>query len=131
MNFFTTVELATMIGTDAKTLRKFFRAQGITKDADSGRYAIHADQIEDLKRTFWDRKPARATNTEWTGTEGLPIEWVSDPARRGDLLAERRARAQRLDALLREKGLTVPQMNDKVLAKHHRALTRRELAETL
>lgn len=95
----TTSEVADELGTDPKTLRKFFRSDkcDITPVGQGKRYAITADDIDDLKTSFglWaggkakkadegddaepkpDKAPAKAKKTK-KGKKAAPAPVVVD-----------------------------------------------------
>ena len=59
---------------------------------------------------------------EFTGTDGLPVDWLRDKHHEAEFVAERQARIERMNTRLREVGLSVPQMTDKDLSINMRAL---------
>lgn len=64
----TTSEVADELGTDSKTLRKFFRSDAceITPVGQGKRYAITADDIDELRTTFglWSTGKAKKADAE-------------------------------------------------------------------
>ena len=72
----TTSDIATMFGTDTKTLRRFLRSE---LEADSlpgkgNRYRIPAAQLEELKRRFEAKGSRRVTEVKFKNEAEAPAE---------------------------------------------------------
>lgn len=79
----TAKQVATRIGTDAKTLRKFFRSANSTVEAvgQGGRYEFAKDDLEKIRSEFtnWNtNKPARAPKGSKSTADAEPKRKVED-----------------------------------------------------
>lgn len=79
----TAKQVATRIGTDAKTLRKFFRSSNSTVEAvgQGGRYEFAKEDLEKIRSEFtnWNtNKPARAPKGSKSTSEAEPKRKVED-----------------------------------------------------
>jgi hypothetical protein len=133
--------VADQLGTDPKTLRRFLRssASSVTPVGSGGRYAFTNDQLPTMRREFdgWTAsqadKPVAVTSSRKTSPKTKRTQADRDAevwAEEGDVVmpdiripAVRRAvrmaaaaRVERLEALLRERGLHISQSRDRVPA---------------
>ena len=117
-----TSDAARIIGITPKQLRVFLRSHS-TGVGSGSRYEFSYDEVEQLRNAYWSAQPkAKKSEHDNEGTPGLPHEWLYDETKQPLFLAERRERLERMSARLREVGLDVPQMNDKVLQINSRAI---------
>ena len=119
-----TADAARIIGITPRQLRSFIRSTG-TYAGSGSRYEFSHEEVEKLNKLYWSRHDAQVIafpQQEFTGTDGLPIDWLRDKQHEAEFLAERQARVERMNKRLREVGLSVPQMTDKHLAINMRAL---------
>ena len=127
-----TADAARIIGITPKQLRSFLRSRN-TGVGSGARYEFSHEEVEQLKETYWANQTeavpvkTRSEFEPWLGdggTKGLDISWLTDPAKQALFIAERQARLERLGQRMREAGLDVPQMTDKVLKVNNRAIAR-------
>lgn len=118
-----TADAARIIGITPRQLRSFLRSTG-TYAGSGSRYEFSHEEVESLSRQYWATQPSQMTRstTEWTGTDGLPTQWLRDKTHESEFIAERQSRLERMSKRLREAGLSVPQMTERDLAINMRAL---------
>ena len=127
-----TADAARIIGITPRQLRSFLRSVG-TYAGSGSRYEFSHEEVDKLNKMYWDRHGARVIalpRREFTGTDGLPMDWLLDKQHEAEFAAERQARIERINTRLREVGLSVPQMTDKDLAINMRALASVMLGDT-
>lgn len=124
-----TSDAAKLIGIKPKALRAFLRTHRSGGVGSGSRYEFSYEEVEELSKAYWAAQHAPAPTARdddaWLGDggrEGLPQEWLNDPAKAALFVAERQARVERLNARLREVGLDVPQMTEKDLKVNNRAI---------
>jgi len=122
-----TSDAARIIGIEPKALRNFLRNR--SKGVGSGaRYEFTYEEAVKLGEEYWaanppkSRKKGHADVADSEGSPGLPYQWLGDPQHQAEFVAERKLRIERLNARIREVGLSVPQMTDKVLKVNSRAI---------
>jgi len=121
-----TSDAARIIGIEPKALRNFLRNR--SKGVGSGaRYEFTYEEAVALGEEYWAANPPKSKKKssgvpDTEGTPGLPITWLGDPSHQAEFVAERKLRVERLNARIREVGLSVPQMNDKILKLNGRAI---------
>ena len=127
-----TADAARIIGITPKQLRSFLRGRN-TGVGSGARYEFSHEEVDELKEMYWANQAeavpvkTRSEFDSWLGdggTKGLSTSWLTDPAKQALFVAERQARLERLGQRLREAGLDVPQMTDKVLKVNNRAIAR-------
>lgn len=115
----TTREAAEAIGTTAKTLRAFLRQDDTFGGVGSGaKYAIKDADLPVLKKRFTDwagTRKAPRVEVQDVDTPGLPasVLYRNDRATRAAVQAQAEARVDRLEALLKERGLHISQMRER------------------
>ena len=127
-----TADAARIIGITPRQLRSFIRSTG-TYAGSGSRYEFSHEEVDKLNKMYWDRHGAcviALPRREFTGTNGLPIDWLRDKQHQAEFLAERQARTERINERLREVGLSVPQMTERDLALNMRALASAMLGST-
>ena len=121
-----TSDAARIIGIEPKALRNFLRNR--SKGVGSGaRYEFTYEEAVALGEEYWAANPPKSKKKssgipDTEGTPGLPSTWLGDPSYQAEFVAERKLRVERLNARIREVGLSVPQMNDKILKLNGRAI---------
>ena len=119
---------ANIVGITPKQLRSYLRSRtDLIPAPESGKqYDLTLDQAERIKDEYWDAKHAarKVTADNWQGTDepGMSLQDLVNPSAREQFVALRRERAQRLDALMRRAGMTLPQMSDERLLANGRVL---------
>lgn len=120
-------DVAAIVGIKPAALRKYLRAT--QPDAPRGhraRYEFSLDDAYNLREQYWKSNISDTPlDQDDTSAPGLPIDLLTRPDMRYRFQELRRARNERLNELLREKRMTVPQMSDAVLMATGRI--RREL----
>lgn len=116
-------EAAAIIGIKPATLRKFLRGQGTpTQRGARARYEFTAAEVYELRDRFFNKQPLVTSEYVDDSAPGLPVEALRDHSMRNRFQALRRERSARLDALLRERQMTVAQMSDESLISTGRIL---------
>lgn len=119
-------QAAQLIGITPRALRAYLRRTGRDQATKAGqRYSFTYAEVEDLSNVYWASRPSRPEPKEpipGDDKQGLPIEALRDPSMREQFAALRRERNRRLDALLRERGASLPQMSEARLVGNGRAL---------
>lgn len=118
---------ANLVGITPKQLRSYLRSRTdlIPAPATGKQYDLTLEQVEQVKKEYWELKDrfTKATD-DWQGSDdpGMSLEALANPSAREQFIALRRERAQRLDALMRRAGMTLPQMSDERLLANGRIL---------
>ena len=120
---------ANIVGITPKQLRSYLRSRTdlIPAPATGKQYNLTLEQAEKVKKEYWalkERFSKAVAETEILGqdTPGMPLADLANPSAREQFVALRRERAQRLDALMRRAGMTLPQMSDDRLLANGRVL---------
>ncbi len=132
--------VADALGTDTKTLRRFLRSSTSSAEpvGSGGRYVFNPDQLPTMRTEFeaWcvsgANKPAAVSQVKrgrrtgrtqaerdaavWAEEGDIVLPDIRNPAVRQAVRAAANARVERLESLLRDRGLHVSQMRDRVLA---------------
>lgn len=116
------------MGITPKELRIFLRANAAEFPApEAGKqYDLTLEQVEQIRTRYWELKERFAIpTTEMLGSNdpGLSLEDLANPSAREQFTALRRERAQRLEKLLRDAQMTLPQMSDDRLLANGRILS--------
>ena len=121
---------ANIVGVTPKQLRAFLRTRTDLAPAPQAgkQYDFSLEQVEIIKDEYWDTRQVRRTKEEWLDTDapGMKLEDLANPTTREQFTALRRERAQRLDALLRNAGLSLGQMSEERLLANGRVLNLEE-----
>lgn len=110
-----TREVAAELSTSPKVLRQFLRQDDTFGGVGSGaRYAFTRRDLPRLKKRFEDWKGNRAfttTSKDHEGQPGLPVDVLrrNDRETRAIVRAQAEARVDRLEAMLKERGLHISQ----------------------
>ena len=118
-----TADAARIIGITPRQLRSFLRSVG-TYAGSGSRYEFSHEEVQRLNDMYWKRQPqwSYTEQDEFVGTSGLPVQWLRDKQHEAEFIAERQSRIERMNARLREVGLSVPQMTERDLSMNMRAL---------
>ena len=120
---------ANIVGITPKQLRSYLRSRTdlVPAPTHGAQYDLTLEQAEKVKGEYWalkERFSKAVAETEILGqdTPGMPLQDLANPSAREQFVALRRERAQRLDALMRRAGMTLPQMSDERLLANGRVL---------
>lgn len=119
---------ANLVGITPKQLRSYLRSRTdlIPAPVAGKQYDLTLEQVEQVKQEYWALKERfnKAAETDMRGSDepGMKLEDLANPSAREQFIALRRERAQRLDALMRRAGMTLPQMSDDRLLANGRIL---------
>ena len=119
---------ANLIGITPKQLRSYLRSRTdlVPAPTHGAQYDLTLEQAEKVKQEYWalkERFANLAEEKEPVDAPGLDIANLTNPSAREQFVALRRERAQRLDALMRRAGMTLPQMSEERLLANGRVLS--------
>lgn len=119
---------ANLVGITPKQLRSYLRSRTdlVPAPTHGAQYDLTLEQAEKVKQEYWALKERFANlveEKEPVDAPGLDIANLTNPSAREQFVALRRERAQRLDALMRRAGMTLPQMSEERLLANGRVLS--------
>lgn len=106
-----TSDLATALDTAPKTLRQFLRSREVGVGS-GARYSFTDDQVDTLREEFNTWADARSSRKRRPAAAEIDAPGLPMGAPMDDVRAITEARVDRLEAMLRERGMHISQMKD-------------------